>query len=323
MLHLRITSPPALTTAVIDILSADAAVSEIASLPGASIRPAGDVIFASVAREAANDVIDRLHELGLHHEGSLQLEPVRAWMSNSGLAAERLSPGSGADTVVWADVTQQAYEDSQANWTFMSLISLATLIAGIAIILDSQILVIGAMVIGPEFGAIAALGLALVRGRYQLLGQALRTLALGFVLGIAVTTAAALIGRMLGWVTAADITAARPDTGFIYTPDKWSFIVAVIAAAAGVLTLTSARIGGLSGVFISVTTIPAAANIALGLAFGIPHEIWGSTLQLFINVSAMALAGWITLTIQQAVWLRVSARRMILMTRLRRRPPVR
>jgi hypothetical protein len=29
------------------------------------------------------------------------------------------------------------------------------LIAGIAIVLDSQILVIGAMVLGPEFGAIA------------------------------------------------------------------------------------------------------------------------------------------------------------------------
>ena len=38
--------------------------------------------------------------------------------------------------------------------------TLATLIASIAIVLDSQILVIGAMVLGPEFIPIAALGVA-------------------------------------------------------------------------------------------------------------------------------------------------------------------
>ena len=55
--------------------------------------------------------------------------------------------------------------DSELNWTFLSFMSLATLIAGVAIVLDSQVLVIGAMVLGPEFGAIAALGVALVRRR--------------------------------------------------------------------------------------------------------------------------------------------------------------
>jgi acyl-[acyl carrier protein]--UDP-N-acetylglucosamine O-acyltransferase len=63
-------------------------------------------------------------------------------------------------------------------------------------------------------------------------------------------------------VTLDDITGPRPDTAFIYTPDRWSFLVAIIAGAAGVLSLTSDRVGGLSGVFISVTTVPAAGNVA-------------------------------------------------------------
>ncbi len=318
MLHLRISSPAAITEAVISALSDDPAVSSLAVLRGASVRPAGDVVLADVAREAANDLVDRLRALGVQRDGSLDIEQVRAWMSQRGFDAERLAPGSSADSVVWADVTHQAYEDSEFNWTYLSFMSMATLIAGIAIILDSQILVIGAMVLGPEFGAVAALGVALVRRRFTLLALAARTLLVGFAVAITVTTLAALVGRALGWVTIEDVTGPRPETGFIYTPDKWSFIVAIIAAAAGVLSVTSARVGGLSGVFISVTTVPAAGNVALGLAFGVGDEIGGSSLQLLVNLSGMAIAGWVTLAIQQAVWSRVSIHRARLVDRLRR-----
>ncbi len=319
MLHLRISAPSELTPEVVRVLTDDPAVSGLSLIPKASLRPAGDLVLADVAREAANDVVDQLRRLGVHREGSIHIEPVRTWLSQQGLDSERQSPGSSADTVVWAEVAQRSYEDSELNWTYVSFMVLATLISGIAIVLDSQILVIGAMVLGPEFGAIAALGVALVRRRFTLLALAARTLAVGFAIGIGVTSVAALVGRALGWVTVHDVTGPRPGTAFIYTPDKWSFIVAVIAAAAGVLSLTSARVGGLSGVFISVTTIPAAGNVALGLAFGVTREIWGSSLQLVLNLTGMALAGWVTLALQQAVWKRVAFHRARLVARLRPR----
>jgi len=320
MLHVRITGPAAEAAEAVRLLETDPAVSNLVHLPGASVKPAGDVVLVDVAREGANEVIDALRGLGLHHSGSLHVEPVTTWLSQSGFDAERRTPGSSADAVVWADVTQRAYEESELNWTYLSFMTLATLIASIAIVLDSQVLVIGAMVLGPEFVAIAALGLALVRHRLHLFLVAARALVLGFAVAIALTSCAALIARALGWITVEDVTGPRPDTAFIYTPDKWSFVVAVIAAAAGVLSLTSAKMGGLSGVFISVTTIPAAGNVALGLAFGASDEIWGSTLQLGVNVAGMALAGWLTLMVQQAVWARMSARRARFVARRRRRP---
>ena len=318
MLHLRVSMPTELTDDVMQVLADDPAVSSLSVLRGASVRPEGDVLFADVAREAANDIVDRLSDLGVHHEGSVHLEPVHTWFSQRGFEAEQLAPGSSADSVVWAEVAHRAYQDSELNWTFLSFMTLATWIAGIAIVLDSQILVIGAMVLGPEFGAVAALGVALVRRRYGLLGLAARTLVVGFAVAIAMTVVAALIGRALGWVTLADVVGPRPDTAFIYTPDQWSFVVALIAAAAGVLSLTSDRVGGLSGVFISVTTIPAAGNVALGLAFGVGDAVVGSTVQLLLNLSGMAMAGWLTLAFQEAVWERVSAHRARLVQRLRR-----
>ena len=112
-----------------------------------------------------------------------------------------------------------------------------------------------------------------------------------------------------------DVTGPRPGTDFIYSPDKWSFIVALIAAAAGVLSLTSAKVGGLSGVFISVTTVPAAGNVALGIAFGAWDEVTGSAIQLALNITGMVLAGCATLAVQHLVWNRKAHHRQRLLTR--------
>jgi uncharacterized hydrophobic protein (TIGR00271 family) len=306
VLHLRIYAPNALTQRAAEVLSQSSAVSSLAVIPGVGLRPPGDLIMADIPREAANDVIDELRGLGLQDEGAIQITGVPTWISRHALQAEQDAPGAGSDTVVWAEVTQKAYEDSELTWSYASFMILATLIAGIGIVLDSQILLIGAMVLGPEFGAVAAMGLALVRRRRQLLRRAVSTLVYGFALAIAVTTVAATIARLLGWINVRAIEGPRPLTEFIYTPDKWSLIVALIAGVAGVLALTSSRAGGLTGVFISVTTVPAAGNVALGLAFGAWHEVLGSSLQLLINLTGMALAGWFTLWIQQKTWQRLT-----------------
>jgi uncharacterized hydrophobic protein (TIGR00271 family) len=309
VLSLRISVPERLTDDVVSLLSTADYVTGLAVSRGDSLIPPGDVVTADIAREGANPVIDALRDLGVHREGTIRIEAVPTWLSHEAFEAERLAPGASADAVVWTQVGNRAYEESELNWTYLTFMVLATLIAGIAIVLDSQILVIGAMVLGPEFGPIAAIGVALVRRRMHLLGLATRTLVLGFAAGILATLVAALVGRALGWVTARDVSGPRPSTAFIYHPDRWSFLVAVIAAAAGVLSLTSARTGGLAGVFISVTTVPAAGNVALGMAFLQWNEVLGSGLQLAVNLTGMALAGWATLAIQARLWSRVPARR--------------
>ena len=56
----------------------------------------------------------------------------------------------------------------------------------------------------------------------------------------------------------------------ISSPDAFAFIVAACAGAAGMLSLSTAKSGALIGVLISVTTIPAAANIGIAAA----HADW-------------------------------------------------
>lgn len=284
------------------MLDAHVGVANVAVMAGASTTPVGDLILADVARESANEVVDALVELGVHKDGGFHLTPVETWVSERGLAAEEAAPGEEADAVVWAQVIAHAYDDTSMSWSYIVFLSLATILASIAIVLDSPILIVGAMVLGPDFGPVAALGLAIVTRRRELLRRALRLIVVGFVFAIGAATLFALAGSLLGWVPDVAVTAPRPGTAFIYHPDRWSIVVAVLAGVAGVLSLTSSSSNALVGVFISVTTVPAAGNIALGLAFGQFDQVRGSALQLLVNIVGMAIAGWLTLLVQRRIW---------------------
>jgi uncharacterized hydrophobic protein (TIGR00271 family) len=305
LLHLRVTVPADRTAAVLDLLDDCPGVAHLSVLPAASVRPAGDLFLVDVARESADQLIDALRDLHVDRDGGIAMEAVDAAVSRPAEEAEQRAPGDGSDAVVWEEVIRSTATDAALSVSFLAFLTIATLLAAVAIINDSAPLVIGAMVLGPEFGPLAALAVALVHRRHPVGRQALVSLVVGFGVAIAVTTVAALAGRWLGWFGTDLLAADRPATGFITQPDRWSVVVAVLAGVAGVLSLTSARSGALVGVFISVTTVPAAGEIALALALGGGRDLREAATQLGVNLAGILLAATSTLALQQAVWRRV------------------
>lgn len=305
LLQIRVTVPPALTEDVRALFAADPGTAHLAVLPGASVAPAGDLLHADVAREAADGLIAALRGLHVDRDGAIVLEAVDAAISHRAEEAERAAPGEGADAVVWEQVVRTTDSESSLSASYLAFLTIATLLAAIAIINDSAILTIGAMVLGPEFGPLAALAVAVVHRRRSIARRAAVSLVVCFVVAIAVTALAALVGRLLGWFGPELLAADRPETGFITSPDRWSVVVAVLAGIAGVLSLTSAKSGALVGVFISVTTVPAAADMALSLALGGGEEFRRAATQLGINLTGILLAALVTLAVQRAVWHRM------------------
>ena len=90
-------------------------------------------------------------------------------------------------------------------------------------------------------------------------------------------------------------------SSLIDKPNLFSLVVAVLAGTAGVVSLTESRTGALIGVFISVTTIPAAADIGVSVAFGSWNEAWGSLLQLLLNVAVLIAVGALGLSLQRSL----------------------
>ncbi|MGH3661472.1 MAG: DUF389 domain-containing protein, partial [Micromonosporaceae bacterium] len=291
MLHLRIITPADRAEEVVGALTGNRGVTHVIVLPGAARAPQGDVVLCDVVREAASPVLEQLRALGIDGAGAIAVEEVDVSLSTSAEQAADAAPGLGANAVVWEEIEHKTGEETQLSATYLIFLSVATIIAGIGVLLDQPILIVGAMVVGPEFGPLAALCVGFVQRQRAVIARSAAALTIGFLVAMAATVVTTWALTSFGLVSKAMLLADRPLTDFIWRPDALSWIVGLLAGVAGMLSLTSAKSGALVGVLISVTTVPAAANVAVAVAYGVREEAVGSALQLFINLAAIVIAG--------------------------------
>ncbi|UZJ30845.1 DUF389 domain-containing protein [Streptomyces endophytica] len=304
MLHLRMIVPADRTDAALELLEATVGTAHVAVLAGAARDPRGDVVLCDVAREAADGLLAELRALGLHKDGSIAIENIDLSLSVRAERAEEEAPGEGADAVLWESLTDATHEESTLSATYLAFLTVATMIAACGVVLDNAILIVGAMAVGPEFGPLAGICTALVQRAPRLAWRSVTALVVGFAAAMVLTVGFSLFMDAMGLFHAGALAAERPNTNFIYRPDWFSFVVAVLAGIAGVLSLTSAKSGALVGVAISVTTVPAAANAAVALAYGAYGQAWHSMEQLLLNLAGIIVAGTLTLVAQKLLWAR-------------------
>ena len=304
MVHLRIVVPSYQAEHVLDLLNHISSVTNLIFLERAAHRPEGDVILCDVAREDASVIISDLKELNVHHDGSIAIEDIDSHVSDVAKRAAESAGGMPTDAVVWEEVEARTSENIELSASFLAFMALAMLIAAVGILTDQLILIIGAMVVGPEFGPIAGLSVAAVHRRIDFAKRSFAALAVGFPVGITLTFLFTLGLDGLNLIPDDFSQEGHPFTDFISNPDEFSFIVAFLAGMAGILSLTSAKSGALVGVLISVTTIPAAANIGVAAALGDSAEWVGAMEQLALNMGAIFLACIGTLYLQRLLYLR-------------------
>lgn len=304
MIHLSVVSPPRTTDRVVELLSRDDAVCNVIRLPGAAQSPDGDVVMADVAREDASVVVSDLTALGITQDGSITLTRIETALGAHACRALAHAEGDEADAVVWEEVQARTSEDAALSWSYVAFMLLAACIAVAGLLTDNPILIVGAMVVSPDFGPLAGVCVGLVTGRARLAAASMVAIVVGFA---AASAMAYLLTEVLLGTGAADADF-RPDDSvlatLIATPDAYTFVVAFCAGAAGTLSLTTAKSGALIGVLISVTTIPAASDIGLSAATSDWESAGGSALQLVANIVTIIVAGSLTLFVQRRAFLR-------------------
>ena len=295
MVHLRILCPSGEADAVLAELAGRPGALAVTRLPVTSDEHSA-LVLADLARESVNVALSDLRGRGLLADAMVALEPIETAIGPRTAHAEDQAPGEGDDALIWDELTARTGGESSLTGVYLAFMALACLLGGIGVVTDSPITIVGAMVVGPEFSTLAGIAVGVVRGRWRFARRSAVALVAGFAFAIAVTVALALVARATGLLHPGDLAGKEVD--FIYHPGWYSFITAAIAGCAGMLSLASARSAGLIGVFISVTTIPAAANAAVALALGNRHECTQSLLQLLLNVVGILVAGIVTLRIR-------------------------
>jgi uncharacterized hydrophobic protein (TIGR00271 family) len=307
MLRVRVVSPASLTGPLVERLTAAHGVQNLVVLRAAVRRPQGDAVHFDLSDGAANPVFRELRELGLARHGSISVERVDATLTPvAPVAKTHLFRRETAP--VWEMVEAVIRGGAVYAPSFYGLLTIAGLIGAVGILTNSQILIVGAMVVGPEYGAILSLAFGITRRDSPRVLRSAAALVTGFILAVAGALVLALIIRWAGLEPRAYALGVRPVSNLIDTPDWFSFIVALLAGVVGVVSLTEARSSTLIGVFISVTTIPAASDIGVSLAFGNSSEAWGSTLQLLLNVTVLTAVAVAGLPVQRAIWRRATRR---------------
>jgi uncharacterized hydrophobic protein (TIGR00271 family) len=328
MLHVRLVSPPGSTDLLVERLAVDPGVRNLLVIRGAARRPDGDAVQFDLLTRFANPVLGEVRAR-IGDRGSVVIENVdgaasgpedqkgtadreRAGQPREPREPGDARPGAGAHggevPPVWEMVESRIRAGGEYPPSFYALLVIAGLIGAVGILSNSQILVVAAMVVGPEYGAIMATALGIDQGDRPAVRRGLAALAAGFALAVLATLVFGLLIRWSGQTPRLYEAGLRPVSDLINSPNVFSVIVAVLAGIVGVVSLTESRANALIGVFISVTTIPAASDMGLSAAFGSWREARGSTFQLLLNVVLLIAVGTVGLRLQRSFWRNRTAR---------------
>lgn len=303
MNRLRVLCPDAadgLADRVLAVVAAEPGAVHVVRLRGAAVDPPGDVVEADVAREVVDDLLETLRDLGCAEHGGMVLETLDTVVSAAADRAEAAAPGESIDAVVWDELLARTGQQARLSVTFVVMLTIACLLGAIGVVTNSPVTVVGAMVLGPEFGPLAALAVAVVRRDGPLARTAAVALAAGFAIALVVTGLAAALGDAIGLIpddTLTDLSGVE----FVYHVGSLSLVIALLAGIAGMVALIAGEGSGvLVGVFVSVTTVPAAGFAAVAAVLGDWSRAAGSLVQLLVNVVGIVIAGVIVLMIVRA-----------------------
>jgi uncharacterized hydrophobic protein (TIGR00271 family) len=299
--HVRLVTTPDRTGELAEALAADAGVTNLLVLPGAARGPASDAVQFDVRPRSANAVFRHLQAFEQEH-GAVAIEYVDATLG------EKASPDAEHFLVqhdavpVWEVIEARIRADAVYAPSFYILLAVAALIGAVGILTNSQILIVGAMVVGPEYNAIMGIALGLDKRARRPAIRGFLALLAGFSAAMILTWLFSLAIRSSGHTPEAYALGVRPVSSLIDDPNLFSVIVAVLAGIVGVVSLTEARAGALIGVFISVTTIPAAADVGLAVAYQSWGQARGAAFQLVLNVAVLIAIGALGLRVQRVIW---------------------
>ena len=164
MIHLRILVPGDLSASVESLLLREPGAVHVSVVAGASREPAGDLIEADVVRAALGPIFSRLEDLHVPERGSISFVELGDTRSLAAETATAVEGRYGEELISWDEVAARTRDDTSFTWAYGLLMTLAGVIAAGGILTNNELLIVGAMIVSPDYGPVAGFCVAAIGG---------------------------------------------------------------------------------------------------------------------------------------------------------------
>lgn len=291
---LEITSPPEKTEEVLERIRSIEGVIGISLQRGTSIDPPGDILGVKATQRGSHRVLGALADVDLGESFSVVGAEPRHVVSPSHF--DELDRET--NELSWEEVGTELRKNANPSLNFLLLMALSGGIAAVGLWTNTVHIVVGAMVVAPGFQPLLRPGLQLVAGIPRMASRG----------GVAVVAGYAGLA-LAGAVTFLVLQALEPGRSAELTDRSWvrywstitspAVVVAIIAGAAGAMTVTAGRAVLTAGVMIALALIPAMTITGMSVA-ALDLSLFGRALGRWaVDATAVLVTGTLVFGLKQ------------------------
>ncbi|WP_227380564.1 TIGR00341 family protein [Haladaptatus halobius] len=182
--------------------------------------------------------------------------------------------------------------------TYLIMTIISAVVAAIGLLVNSPAIVVGSMVIAPLLGPAMETSVGTVTSDREMFFHGLKLQLIGFAVAIISAILISLLVKTTALLPSGVNVVELSQVKGRLSPDFLSLIVALGAGIAGALSLSTGVSTALVGVMIAAALIPPIALVGIGIAWGLPVVVFGSSILVLVNVLSINLAALLVLWYQ-------------------------
>ncbi|MFC6836046.1 TIGR00341 family protein [Halomarina ordinaria] len=257
----------------------------------------GVIAHVPVPAGAVDAILDRLYDAGLDEDTYTVVTDVdRAVVPNADAVADRYVEGpKGEAGVSHPELRERADDLTPGRRTYIAFAALSAVVAVAGLLLDTAIVIVGAMVIAPFAGSTLSASVGAVISDREMVVESVLSQALGLVVAF---LAAILMSLALQWayfVPSSTAVSQIDQVSSFLTPGMLTLVIAVAAGFAGALALATDLPVSIAGVAVAAAIVPAAATAGIGVVWGDPLVALGAVVLLLMNIIFINVAAYVGL----------------------------
>ena len=264
---LEITVPATVTEPLCQQLAELKDVIGLSVQPGASRKPAGDIVVVHVLNRGADEVLRRVRAAVANKH---QLSVVTSEAASFIAPANHRTIVDDKDEAIWEEMESGLRHQGAITVNYLLLMALGGLVCALGLVAEpvpQAVAFTAAAIIAPGFDPMTKVPLGLVLRRWPLVWLGLKSALTGYALLIG-TAALTMYCLIVTGETTAQHLAENSEVHNLAHPGLMELLMSAAGALAGIVMLAAYRRSFQAGPLIAMAFIPAAALIGAGMAVG-------------------------------------------------------